>query len=155
MNFSAEKEDGTRIYVEFVQKETKINTEFITKLAQRMKKTECKHCIYIAEVLKKDKKLNTLIDQQKAAHGFFIEKFLEKELYVNITRHDLVPEHRPMKKEDIKVLLDKYKLNQSQLPRIKLEDPVTRYFGLREGDVFKIIRPSETAGQYVTYRIVV
>lgn len=82
-----------------------------------------------------------------------IETFPESDLVVNITKHVLVPKHIKLSNFEKKELLEKYRLKESQLPRIQREDPVSRYLGLRRGQVVKIIRRSETSGRYASYRI--
>ena len=84
-----------------------------------------------------------------------VECFNIAELMVNITEHTYVPKHFLLSDDEKSMLLKRYKIKESQLPKILSTDPVARYLGLRKGNVVKIIRDSETAGKYVTYRVTI
>ncbi|KIR51523.1 DNA-directed RNA polymerase I, II, and III subunit RPABC1 [Cryptococcus gattii Ru294] len=92
----------------------------------------------------------TLQEMQSEYH---LEDFPESDLLVNITKHFLVPKHTIMKPEEKSALIKRYRLKETQLPRIMVTDPVAKYYGLKRGQVMKIERASETAGRYITYRI--
>lgn len=83
-----------------------------------------------------------------------VEIFLIEDLQFNITNHHLVPHHSVLDDDQKSELMSKYRIRENQLPKISPEDPVAKYFGVQLGQVMKITRSSETAGRYVTYRIV-
>jgi DNA-directed RNA polymerase subunit H len=73
----------------------------------------------------------------------------------NIFDHVLVPKHEIVKPEERKKLLQEYRVQPYQLPRLKASDPAVRAIGAKPGDIVRIIRDSPTAGKYVSYRHVV
>ncbi|MEN6329066.1 MAG: DNA-directed RNA polymerase subunit H [Methanobacteriaceae archaeon] len=72
----------------------------------------------------------------------------------DILKHELVPDHVILKKNQIKKVLKEMEVYPEQLPKIKLDDPVAKAIGAKEGDIIKITRKSQTAGKFVSYRLV-
>lgn len=73
----------------------------------------------------------------------------------DVTQHILVPHHEIMNEEEIKKLLAKYKIEKEQLPKILSSDACARVLGAKPGQIIKITRKSSTAGESITYRIVI
>jgi DNA-directed RNA polymerase subunit H (RpoH/RPB5) len=67
--------------------------------------------------------------------------------------HILKSKHIKIKTEEAKILLEKYNLSPSQLPKIKLEDPCVPE-GCQRGDILKIER-KEGDKINLYYRVVV
>ena len=134
----------------FLPDDDKVGVKTIKQYCEMMKEASVSHAIL---VVKQDVTPFAKTALQEMASTYLIEHFRDAELLVDVTEHRLVPAHALLSPEDRQALLDRYKLRAEQLPRIQRTDPVARYYGLKVGDVVKIVRPSETAGRYVTYRV--
>jgi len=148
----AHNDDPTDQMFVFFPEEPKVGVKTIKTYCQRMQEENIHRAIIVVQHGMTPTAKQSLGDM---APKYILEQYLEAELLINITEHMLVPEHIVMTPDEKKELLDRYKLKESQLPRIQQSDPVSRYFGIKRGQVVKIVRPSETAGRYVTYRLVV
>ena len=85
--------------------------------------------------------------------GVTFEFFELTSLQYNVSKHVYVPKHQKMTKEEVDSVLKTYYLKSKfHLPQILESDPMSRYLGLKHGDVVKITRPSENSGQTVFYR---
>jgi len=78
----------------------------------------------------------------------------------NVLKHDLVPEHHLLSEEEAEAVLSKLKVTRDQLPKIRRSDAGVRVlesvYGhpIEEGCIIKIIRKSETAQEFIAYRLV-
>jgi DNA-directed RNA polymerase subunit H len=72
-----------------------------------------------------------------------------------IFNHSLVPKHEILTAEEKHQILAEYKVQPYQMPHIKAIDPVVKAIGAIPGDILRIIRKSQTAGEHITYRYVV
>ncbi|XP_065069874.1 DNA-directed RNA polymerases I, II, and III subunit RPABC1 [Rhopilema esculentum] len=147
----AHNDDPTDQMFVFFPEEEKVGIKTIKQYCTRMQEENINRAIIVVQHGMTPSAKQALVDM---APKYILEQFLETELLVNITEHELVPEHVVMTPEEKAELLARYKLKEHQLPRIQQGDPVARYFGLKRGQVVKIIRPSETAGRYISYRLV-
>ena len=102
------------------------------RYCQRMQEENISRAIIVVQSGMTPSAKQALIDM---APKYSLEQFREAELMINITEHELVPQHVVMTPEEKKELLHRYKLKELQLPRIQQSDPVARYFGLRRGQV--------------------
>lgn len=83
------------------------------------------------------------------------EIFLEKELLINIIDHVSQPKFTLLNDDDAKLVLDAYHAKRRDIPKILFTDPISCYYNAKSGQLFRIIRPSETSGEAVSYRLVI
>jgi DNA-directed RNA polymerase subunit H len=80
--------------------------------------------------------------------GEYMKKF-------NLLEHELVPEHIILSEEGAEKVLERYHVTKRQLPKLKLSDPVVKQIKAKVGDIVKIVRNSQTAGEAVAYKVVI
>jgi len=123
--------------------------------------------------IKDHNEIENFLDKYNKYHKFFIvtslskkaykqfdefpqtEIFQEIELMVNILEHDLQPKFRLLNKKEVEEYFNTFQNKKREMPRILDSDPVSRYFGAKNGDIIEIVRPSVTTIDAITYRIVV
>jgi DNA-directed RNA polymerase subunit H (RpoH/RPB5) len=97
-----------------------------------------------------NKKVQTSIKNYKN-----VEIFEEEFLMINLMEHVAVPPHIKLSEEDKQKVLTEYIVKKKDMPKIRIDDPVSIYFNAKLGDMFRIVRPSYRTGITHAYRLVV
>lgn len=106
-----------------------------------------KHKIFIANIMS-SKPYKQLIDTNT-------EIFFLNDLLIDVTEHELQPKFELLNEEQKKDLLENYDISIKNISKILLLDQISRYYNAKVGDIFRITRPSITAGNSITYRVVI
>lgn len=69
--------------------------------------------------------------------------------------HELVPKHEVLSREEKEEVLKKFNVTKEELPKILSSDPILEHIKAKTGDVIRITRESQTAGEALYYRAVV
>ncbi|WP_435183196.1 DNA-directed RNA polymerase subunit H [Halobellus sp. EA9] len=73
---------------------------------------------------------------------------------VDVSQHELVPEHTLIDEEEVESMLTQYDVKRTDLPKIKRRDPALPDEA-EPGDVVEIVRDSRTTDKAVSYRLVI
>lgn len=84
--------------------------------------------------------------------------FLEEDLTYNPIHHISNQKHILLTQEEVTQLLSELKMGKSQLPGMKLDYPIAKYYGFSVGDVVRIFRTERyvntIADKSINYRVV-
>ncbi len=118
----------------------------------------------IGEFLSKyDKEYKLLIVQNINArteltiesYGTQVEIFEFNKLQSDITENVRVPQHIVLTKEETDEFFISYRAKKRDMPLIRSNEAVARYYNMKPDNVVKIIRPSPTTSESIAYRLVV
>jgi len=78
-----------------------------------------------------------------------------KKIPTLVPDHVYVPKHEILAKKEAEKVLENFNCNPTDLPFIFVNDPAILGLGVKPGDMIKISRKSDTAGESIYYRYVV
>jgi DNA-directed RNA polymerase I, II, and III subunit RPABC1 len=131
--------------------EPKAGKTLATWMLQSIAESGCKHLVAViaADLTSGARK------ELDAASDVRVEIFSFLEMSFNLMEHKLVPRHRPMSVEEAQAVLQKYLVEEGDVPRIKQSDPVCRWLDVAKGTMMEITRSPGTDDSTITFRIVV
>ena len=125
-----------------------VGVAYVEKLKKAMKEAGAEKGMMVANT-------RYTFAAKKRSKKYDIELIPKRFPSFDIFKHELVPKHEVLSPEELKNLLEKYRVKPYQLPRIRASDTAAIAIGAKPGDVVKITRKSVTAGQSVSYRYVI
>jgi DNA-directed RNA polymerase subunit H len=148
ISFNVKMKDGNKAIIWAVTTDGTVGVAYITQLKKAMDDAKVEKGI----VTTIGKYTHTAKTRSKQSGIELIPKIFPS---FKIFDHDFVSKHELLTPEEKEEILEKYKMQPYQLPRINAYDPAIIAVGGKPGDIVRVIRKSQTAGKYVAYRYIV
>jgi len=84
-----------------------------------------------------------------------VEIFKFNKLQFDITEHMLVPSHEVLTKEEGENVLETYRARKRDMPLIRTNEDVAKYYNMKPGEITRIYRTSPLTCESVAYRLVI
>lgn len=95
------------------------------------------------------------IEETICSYDTQVEIFKFNKLQSDITEHMLVPQHEVLTKEETEDVLESYRARKRDMPLIRTNEDVARYYNMKPGEITRIYRPSPLTCESVAYRLVI
>ena len=84
-----------------------------------------------------------------------VEIFKFNKLQSDVTEHMLVPIHEVLTKDEGENVLESYRARKRDMPLIRSNEDVAKYYNMKPGEIVRIYRPSPLTCEAVAYRLVI
>lgn len=84
-----------------------------------------------------------------------VEIFKFNKLKFDITEHILIPPHEVLTKEEGENVLETYRARKRDMPYIRTNEDVAKYYNMKPGEITRIYRTSPQTCEAVAYRLVI
>lgn len=116
--------------------------EFIKKYNKEFK------FIVVQDITSKTEETLNLYDDK-------VEIFKFNKLKSDVTEHILVPQHEVLTKEEGENVLESYRARKRDMPLIRTNEDIAKYYNMKPGEIVRIYRPSPLTCEAVAYRLVI
>lgn len=95
------------------------------------------------------------IEEAVISYDSQVEIFKYNKLQSDITEHMLVPRHEVLTNEEGEKVLESYRARKHDMPLIRSNEDVARYYKMKPGEIVRIYRPSPLTCESIGYRLVI
>ena len=148
ISYNVKMKDGNKAIIWAITTDGTVGVAYITQLKKAMDDAKVEKGI----ITTIGKYTHTAKTRAKQSGIELIPKIFPS---FKIFDHDFVSKHELLTPEEKEKMLEKYKMQPYQLPRINAYDPAIIAVGGKPGDIVRVIRKSPTAGKYEAYRYIV